>query len=151
MGASNQVKKRGKDEVSTSDKNILYLNLAIGDISEAIKERVTKKLERAVVIPHVVIDRAAQKASDMTSPRVVAQALGQALCKQFPKELQKKGITAEMEEVFRELTFVVLQLRILHVDPMLLASSWLSGGFATMLLQTIGADNRKYFEADYRM
>jgi hypothetical protein len=42
-----------------------------------------------------------------------------------------------------------LQIRVLHVDPITLAASWFSGGGISWFLQTIGADNRKYFEDDY--
>mmetsp|Transcript_48733 Transcript_48733/g.117896 ORF Transcript_48733/g.117896 Transcript_48733/m.117896 type:complete len:338 (-) Transcript_48733:204-1217(-) len=132
-----------------NDKNILYINIRIQNVSEAVKERVTKKLERAVVIPNAVIDRAAQRASNNVAPKSVAETLSQILCKIFPKELEKKGIQAIVEEVFRESSFVVLQLRVQHVDPITLAASWFSGGGISWFLQTIGADNRKYFEDDY--
>ena len=132
-----------------NDKNILYVNIRILNVSEAVKERVTKKLERAAVIPNVVIDRAAQRASNNVAPKSVSETLSQVLCKIFPVELEKKGIQAIVEEVFREASFVVLQIRVQHVDPITLAAAWFSGGGIAWFLQTIGADNRKYFEDDY--
>jgi hypothetical protein len=118
-------------------------------VSAAVKERVTKRLERAVVIPNAMIAQAAQTASDLTSPKYVAQALAQTLCRKLPEKLKKKGITVKMEEVFRENTLVVLQMQVIHVDPLSLASDWTEMGLS-WLLEAIGASNRKIFESDYR-
>mmetsp|Transcript_20543 Transcript_20543/g.33030 ORF Transcript_20543/g.33030 Transcript_20543/m.33030 type:complete len:244 (+) Transcript_20543:171-902(+) len=136
------------NEAVENDDKILYLNLIIHNVSEAVKERVTKRLEKAVVIPNKMIASAAQRASELTTPRIVAQALAQTLCKKFPEKLKKKGVTVKMQEVFRENKFVVLQLRIIHVNPLSLASAWTEMGIS-WILDSIGTTNRKKFEDDY--
>lgn len=129
--------------------NHLYLNLIVNNVSEAVKARVTKKLERAVILPNAMIDQAAQTACAFTSPRFVAQTLSQVLCKKLPDKLKKKGVTVTMEEVFRENTFVVLHLVVTHVDTLALTSAWAEMGI-TWILETMGASYRKKFEDDYR-
>jgi hypothetical protein len=110
---------------------------------------VTKKLERAKVIPNSVVAHAAQTVSELTSKKYVAQALSDIICKQISVELKEKGIDARMEEVFRENTFVVLQLRLVHVDPLILASEWTEAAIS-WVLESIGASYRKSFEETYR-
>ncbi|KAL3910041.1 MAG: hypothetical protein SGILL_007847, partial [Bacillariaceae sp.] len=126
-----------------SNGHILYLNLI-----EAVKERVTKKLEKAVIVPNAVINQAAQRASGMTSPSYVAQALSQTLCKKLPEKLQKNGVTVKMEEVYRENNFVVLQLHVIHVDPLTMASSWTVTGIG-WILDSMSASFRQLFEDEY--
>jgi hypothetical protein len=121
----------------------------VNDVSEAVKARVTKKLERSVLLTNAMIDQAAQTASAFTSPRFVAQTLSQVLCKKLPEKLKKKGVTVKMEEVFRENTFVVLQLCVVHVDALTLTAAWAEMGIS-WILETMGASNRKRFEDDYR-
>ena len=70
--------------------------ITVHNVSEAVKARVTKRLEKAVIVPNAVINQAAQRASGMTSPNYVAQALSQTLCKKLPEKLQKKGVTIKM-------------------------------------------------------
>lgn len=123
--------------------------LVVHSVSEAVREQVTKKLERAKVIPNSVVAHAAQTVCELTSRKYVAQALSDIICKQIPVELKKKGIDARMEEVFRENTFVVLQLRLVHVDPLILASEWTEAGIS-WVLESIGASYRKSFEETYR-
>ena len=119
------------------------------NVSEAVKARVTKKLERAVIVPSAVINQAAQRAGDMTSPNYVAQALSQTLCKKLPEKLQQNGATVKMEEVYRENNFVVLQLRVIRVNPLAMASSWTVTGIG-WILDSMSASFRQVFEDDYR-
>lgn len=121
----------------------------MNNVSEAVKARVTKKLERAVLLPNAMIDQAAQTASAFTTPRFVAQSLSQVLCKKLPEKMKRKGVTVKMEEVFRENTFVVLRLTVIHVNPLILTSAWAEMGM-TWILETMGASNRKKVEDDYR-
>jgi hypothetical protein len=123
--------------------------VTVHDVSEAVKARVTKKLERAVIVPNAVINQAAQRAGDMTSPKYVAQALSQTLCKKLPEKLQKNGVTVKMAEVYRENNFVVLQLQVIHVNPLTMASSWSEIGIG-WILDSMSASFRQMFEDDYR-
>ncbi|KAG7342030.1 hypothetical protein IV203_007122 [Nitzschia inconspicua] len=128
---------------------ILYLNLIIHDVTEAVKARVSKKLERAVMIPNAVKAQAATRAGHMTSPKYVAQALAQSLCKKIPENMQKQGVTVELEEAFREHTFVVLQLKIKHVNPLtIMTSAWTEYGLS-WILESIGPSNRRFVEDCY--
>lgn len=98
------------------------------------------------MIPNAVKAQAAQRAGTMTSPKYVAQALAQTLCKKFPEKMEKRGVTVEMEEVFREHTYVVLQLTIKHVNPLtLMTSAWTETGLS-WLLDSLGETNRKMIE-----
>lgn len=126
----------------------LLFSFLVHSVSEAVRNQVTKKLERAKVIPTSVVAQAAQTASELTSKKYVAQALSDIICRQIPEELKKSGIEAKMEEVFRENTFVVLQLQLLHVDPLTLASEWTEAGIS-WVLESIGAQNRRTFEEKY--
>jgi hypothetical protein len=129
--------------------SIIYHPLLVNNVSEAVKARVAKKLERAVILPNAMIDQAAQTASVFTTPRYVAQSLSQVICKKLPEKMKQKGVTVKLEEVFRENTFVVLQLTVLHVDAMILTAAWAEMGM-TWILETMGASNRKKVENDYR-
>jgi hypothetical protein len=102
------------------------------------------------MIPNAVKNQAAQQAGHLTSPKYVTHALSQVLCKKVPENLQKQGVTVQMEEVFREHTYVVLQLRIKHVNPLtMMSSAWTETGLS-WLLDSIGASNRKKMEEGYR-
>ena len=129
------------------------LSSLVQNVSEAVKDRVTAKLERAKVIPNVVVAQAAQTASEFTSPKYLTQKMSAQICKQIPEKLKSKGIDSKMEEMFRENTFAVLELRVINVDPMILAqaseSAWTGAGLSCFL-DCIGASNRKYFEEEYR-
>ena len=129
---------------------LFFSTSLVHSVSEAVKDHVTKKLERAKVIPNSMVAQAAQTASELfASPKYVAQTLSDRICKRIPEELKKKGIDARMEEVFRENTFAVLQLRLVHVDPLVLAAAWTGAGLSCFL-DCIGASNRKIFEEEYR-
>jgi len=132
----------------SSKSSVLYVNLIVRSVSEAIKKHVTKKLERAKVIPNSMVAQAALTASELASPKHVTQSMGDEICRRIPEELKKKGIYSTMESVFQENTFVVLELRLLYVDPLALVSAW-SEASISCLLDCIGASNRKYFEEEY--
>eukprot|EP00534_Pseudo-nitzschia_fraudulenta_P007347 CAMPEP_0201191316 /NCGR_PEP_ID=MMETSP0851-20130426/142093_1 /ASSEMBLY_ACC=CAM_ASM_000631 /TAXON_ID=183588 /ORGANISM="Pseudo-nitzschia fraudulenta, Strain WWA7" /LENGTH=109 /DNA_ID=CAMNT_0047477435 /DNA_START=62 /DNA_END=388 /DNA_ORIENTATION=+ len=108
----------------SNDSSVLYVNVIVRSGSEAIKNHVTKKLERSKLIPTSMVAQAAQTASELASPKYVTQAMSEEICKRIPQQLKKKGIVAKMEDVFRENTFAVLELRVVYVDPLTLASAW---------------------------
>ena len=109
----------------------------------------TKKLERAKVIPNSMVAQAASTASELASPKHVTQALSEEICRRIPGELKKNGIFSKMEFVFHENRFAVLELRLVYVDPLSLVSAWSEAGISCFL-NCIGASNRKYFEEEYR-
>ena len=128
------------------DANVLLIALVlVRSVSEAIKNHVTKKLERAKLIPNSMVAQAALTASELASPKHVTQALSDEICRQMPEELKKKGIYSKMEFVFQENIFAVLELRLIYVDPLALVSAWSEAGIS-WFLDCIGAPNRKYLE-----
>jgi hypothetical protein len=124
--------------------------IIVHNVTEAVKARVSKKLERAVMIPNAVKNQAAQQAGQLTSPKYVTHILAQTLCKKVPENLQKQGVTVQMDEVFREHTYVVLQLNIKHVNPLTMISSAWTETSLSWLLDSMGASNRKKVEEGYR-
>lgn len=92
----------------------------VQDGSQAVKAKVAKRL---ALLPSPVKNHAAQRASTMTTTKKITQHLSQKLQKKLPLEMKERGITVDMEELFREGPYVVLQLRILHVDTVVLAAS----------------------------
>lgn len=132
----------------TSKSSILYVNVIVHSVSEAIKRHVTKKLERAKVIPNSMVAQAAITASELASPKHVTQALSDEICRRMPENLRKRGIYSKMEFVFQESTFAVLELRLIYVDPLAFVSAWSEAGISCFL-DCIGASNRKYFEEEY--
>lgn len=59
----------------------------------------------------VAAKHAGQAASDFTNPRILAAKMGQKMCRALPEKMKEKGVTVEMEEVFREGTFVYFRWR----------------------------------------
>ena len=108
-----------------------------------------KKLEKTKAIPNAMVNKAAATAAELASPKHVTQALGDEICARMPEELKKKGIFARMEFVFHENRFAVLELTIVYVNPLALASAWGEAGVSCFLC-CIGPSNRKYFEEEYR-
>jgi len=131
-----------------SNNTVLYVNLHVRSVSEAIKSAVTKKLGRAKVIPNSMVAQAAATASELASPKNVTKAMSEEICRRMPDDLKKKGIYSKMEFVFQENTFAVLELRLTYVDPLSLVSAWSEAGLSCFL-GCIGASNRKYFEEEY--
>lgn len=130
-----------------SNESIIYVNLIVHSVSEAVRDKVTKKLQ-GTVIPNPIVEKVGELTSNVTSKKYVAKALSEIVSKQIPVELKKKGIDAKMEETFRENTFVVLELKLIHVDTLILASQWTEASLS-WILESIGAANKKTFEEQY--
>jgi hypothetical protein len=127
----------------------------VRDGSEAVKARVSKRLEKSIFL-RPVKNHAAQAASDLTTPKMVVQQLSQQMMRKLPKKMKEKGLTVEMEEVFREGPFVVLQLQVIHVDTVALAArkSKEDDALSSMIqwfLNLMGAGYQKNLEEDYCM
>jgi hypothetical protein len=155
----------------------------IHDASDAVHDRVKRKLlsnhnhhSNPVLSasssgtnhdPHVsywrerVAQIAAKMASDVVTAQQVATKVGTKLCRDIPRKLSQKGITATVELVFQEGGLVVLQLQVTHVDAIILAqakqkveenscsSSSIVVTWVRWILCLIGLDNKDVLEKDY--
>ena len=105
--------------------------------------------------------RVAHKVTKLAPPGLVAQMMGSMVCRKLPKRMLKKGITVEVKEFFREATYVVLQMRVVHVDSVLFAKkrskkrrkkgkkSTNSNNWINSFWNMVGEDYQKRFEEDY--
>lgn len=98
-------------------------------------------------LPQQVMQHAAKAAGDLAPPRMVAQIMSQRLCTKLPKKLEEKGLVIEMEEVFREGPYVVLQLQVTKVDTATVASS---NSMVSWMMSLTGSGYQKQLEEDYR-
>jgi hypothetical protein len=91
----------------------------VNDESKAFKAIRGEGVENAN-LPFSLEDSIAQGASHVMSKRIklskLAQKIGTKLCESMPRKMAEMGLTVEMEEVFREGNFVVMQLQVQHVD-----------------------------------
>ena len=103
----------------------------------------------------VAAKHAAQAASEFSTPTRVAKKLGRQIAKTLPGILKDKGLTVNVSEVFREGPFVVMQLKVLHVDPIVASEAkrrdqgkdpneWIEWAW-----QYLGSANQQKIEADY--
>mmetsp|Transcript_7735 Transcript_7735/g.18954 ORF Transcript_7735/g.18954 Transcript_7735/m.18954 type:complete len:311 (+) Transcript_7735:125-1057(+) len=132
----------------TAKGNVLYVNLIVRSVSEAVKKHVTKKLEKAKGIPNSMVAKAAVTAGELANPKYVTQALGDEICTRLPEEMKKKGIFSRMEFVFHENRYAVMELRIIYVNPLAMVSAFAEAGLSCFFC-CIGASNRRYFEEEY--
>jgi hypothetical protein len=75
------------------------------DGSEAVKAKVSKKVEKSNLptpLKKLAAIHAPQAASDFASPEIMAKMMGKKLCDKLPKKMWEKGLTVEMEEIFRQ-------------------------------------------------
>jgi hypothetical protein len=94
----------------------------VHDASMAVKEKITKRLG---ILPKPMQSQAAQAANFFASRKKIVQALGQKLCIEIPQSFMKKGVTVEMQEIFREGAFIVFQLQVVHVSTKTLDQNWI--------------------------
>jgi hypothetical protein len=84
---------------------------------------------------------------------MVAKVLGPKMCRKLPKKMKEKGLTVEMEEVFREGPYVVLQMQVIHVDTAVLGTdgneSSLLSGWINLFMELVGVGYQKKIEEDY--
>lgn len=141
-----------------SEKAVLYLNINILDAKQAIKDTVNKRVSKAPLpgpIKKLAGKAAYQVAREVVTPSAIAKKVGKKLCKKIPAKMEKKGISAVLEEVFREETYVVLQLQVQHVETVALTRSQSSGTrriidlfifFIQMFFVLIGVKSKKSIE-----
>ena len=115
----------------------------VQDGTEAVKAKVAKRLK---LLPVPVQNTAARTASELTTPKMLAKQVSLELLRKVPACLKQKGITVDMEEIFREGPYVLFQLRVLHVDTVTMAEDlmghsslvrWLVGHVSVGLQRTL--------------
>ena len=143
----------------------------VHDASEAVKAKVTEKVELSKlpkIFKGIAIKRAGEIVSKRITPSKVAEKMGTKLCEKVPEKMKEKGLTVELEEVFREGPFIVLQLQVQHVDVVMLekvraeenasvldeededaATKTVAGTLIEWSLKLIGANNQKMIEESF--
>lgn len=105
------------------DRPVLYVNVVVEDVSEAIKEGVSAKIQKLKlptstflkerVAKHVGRIAAEKK---LVSKEQIANKLASKLVREAPLKMKKKGVTVHVEEVFRDGPYFVLAMQVQHVD-----------------------------------
>ena len=128
--------------------NFLCCACLVQDASEAIKAKVAKSLSR---LPAVVQKKAGHRASKMTAPNRIAQLVSPRLIRQLSERMKEKGVTVEIKEIFQDGFYIVFRLRVVHVNPVILANEY-SGlaGFVQWFLSGMGHEFKKTIEEQYR-
>lgn len=134
--------------MSKDERPVLYINIIVLDASEAVKATVTESINKnRPKMPEQIKKGVAQVASDLATPSRVAEKIGAKVCEKMTKKLKEKGITAEVEEVFQELNYLVLQMQVQHVDTVTVAAGFFE--WIKLFFCLIGAYNQKSLELDY--
>lgn len=73
------------------------------------------------------------------------------MMKQIPEEMKKKGVTVRMQEIFREGTYIVFQLRVVHVDTMILTNHRMQSfsDFVQWFMTSVGKEWQETIEGEY--
>jgi hypothetical protein len=101
------------------EKSILYINIVVIDASEAITNKVRARVEDSKLpkrLRRVVTAAATGIAGNVFTLEKIAKKVSKKICHTLPEKLLLRGITAVLEEIFREGPFVVFQLQVKHVD-----------------------------------
>ena len=109
------------------------------------------------MLPKQLKNHAAQRASTLATPKMVAKVLGLRLCRELPRKIMEKGVNVNMEEVFREGPYVVLRMQVIHVDTVALAETATIVGTETTFLgewvdfwmDVVGVEHQRKIEEDY--
>lgn len=124
------------------------------DGSAAVKAKVERGLSK---LPRPIKNQAALRASELTTPGMIAQYLSNRMIAKLPRKMKKKGLTVKVEQLFREGPYVVLELDVLHVDPVLLTAGKGSveggdgfSGFVQWFIGRMGEGFQRTIEEDYR-
>lgn len=128
--------------MSNDKRAVLYINIIVHDASEAVKASIDNG--RA----NPIRKRVAKVASGFATPSVVAGRIGAILCKKMTKKMKDMGLTVEIDEVFREANFLVLQMQLQHVDTITVAPN----SFVEKLewfFRVIGNVNQENLEANF--
>lgn len=91
---------------------------------------------------------------------MLAKQVSLDLLRKVPASLKKKGITVDMEEIFREGPYMLFQLRVLHVDTVTIAEDlmghsslvrWLVGHVGEGLQRTLEEEYCKFVRKFFRI
>mmetsp|Transcript_29074 Transcript_29074/g.54635 ORF Transcript_29074/g.54635 Transcript_29074/m.54635 type:complete len:222 (-) Transcript_29074:176-841(-) len=153
-----------------ADRPVLYLNLTVINGTEAVKAKVKEKIQRSKLpksLKKGVGKRAGVVASKRVKPSRIAEKMGTKLCEKMPREMAERGLMVEMEEVFREANYLVIQLQVQHVDAKALEraqrveyadltmdddavnESTFTSELLAWCLKMIGGDNQKRLEETF--
>ena len=135
-------------------RTVLYMNLEILDVSEAVKEKVAEKVQerniRGPIRRHFAEKALPEIASQVVTPKIVAQKMAEKLCVHIPQKMEEKGITAVVEKVFLQEAYLVCQLQVQRVDSAIVAESttpWISA-LLQNFFASIGLKLKSKFEDD---
>lgn len=101
------------------------------------------------MLPEQVKNQAARRASELTTPSMLAQKTSSKLLRKIPIIMKEKGLTVDMEEIYREGPYLIFYLRVLHVDPVVLADDMGISGIVQWLLSSVGEGMQRTIEKDY--
>jgi hypothetical protein len=102
-----------------AEKSILYINVVIINASEAIKDKLRSKVEESRLpkrLRRVVTATATGIAETVLTLHKIAKKVSKKSCHKLPEKMFLRGITAVVEEVFREGPYVVFKLEVQRVD-----------------------------------
>jgi hypothetical protein len=102
-----------------AEKSILYINVVVIDASEAIKDKVRTRVEDSRLpkpLRRVVTAAATGIAGNVFTLHKIAKKVSKKICHKLPEKMFIRGITAVVEEIFREGPYVVFQLEVQRVD-----------------------------------
>jgi hypothetical protein len=102
-----------------AEKSVLYINVVVIDASGAIANKVRTRVKDLKVpkrLRGVVTAAATGIAENVLTLHKIAKKVSKKICQKLPEKMFLRGITAVVEEVFREGPYVVFQLQIQHVD-----------------------------------
>lgn len=86
----------------------------------------------------------------MTAPKRIAQQASPILIQQLPESMREKGVTVEMKEIYQEGAYLVFRIRVVHVDPVILAKAYAAlSGVVHWVLTSMGEKFQKSIEEDY--
>lgn len=134
--------------ISAEILNYVSHDLLVQDGKEAVKAKIEKRL---AIFPASIKKQAARKASELTTPRMLAKQTGPKLMRKIPQSMKAKGVTIDMEEIFHEGPYMVFQLRVLHVDTVLLTRGVMEGfvDLIQWVLASVGEDLQLTIEREY--
>jgi hypothetical protein len=134
-----------------SDKSVLYINIIVHDASKAVELKVRTKVDDSKLpnrLKKVAANVATSVAGNVVTPDMVAKKMGLKICQKMPEKMSLRGITAVVEEVFREGPFVVFQLQVKRVDLAILAQHQLDDNSKKKKDDDHSSDKKEKAEGD---
>ena len=114
-----------KCQLTLSSLSLSSVKDASAAIKEGVEKTVAEKMEKRRLLPEKLKQRlaglASKLATDMVSAGKIAEKMAPKLCEEMPGKMKEKGLTVEVEVVFQEGPFFVLQMQVVHVDTVAMA------------------------------